>query len=54
MSTHSIQFHDKIKRIPKYLFFELSEEFLMTRKRVRISRGKPPIGFRAIEIRLYM
>ena len=28
MSKRNIQFHDKIrKNIPKYLFFELSEEF---------------------------
>ena len=28
MSTHNIQFHDKIIKFPKYLFFsELSEEF---------------------------
>ena len=27
MSTYSIQVHDKIINFPKYLFFELSEEF---------------------------
>ena len=34
-------------------FFELSQEFLGTQNRVRISRGKGAIDVRAIEVLLY-
>ena len=27
MSTHNIQFRDKIRKFPKYLLLKLSEEF---------------------------
>ena len=41
MSTHNTQSHDVIrKKIFKYLFLELSEEFPTDQKRVRISHGK--------------
>ena len=46
MSTHNIQFHDKIRKFPLNIcFLELSEELRRSQKRVRIIHGK-----RAIEL----
>ena len=60
MSTHNIQFHDKIgknpKNIPKYLFslpVGRNSKFLRDSKRVRISHGKRVIGVRVIKVLLY-
>ena len=47
MSTHKIQFDDKISLI--ICFLELSKK-----KRVRINHGKRAIGVRAVEVRLYI
>ena len=45
MSTHNIQFHDKIENFPKYLFFlNYQKNFIGTQKRVRISHSKRSIG----------
>ena len=53
MSTHNIQFHDKIRKFPE-IFVSLSyrENLVGTKKRVRISHGKRAIGVRAIEVLL--
>ena len=53
MSTHSIQFHDKIRKIPEiFVFLSYRKNFVGTQKQVRISHGKRAIGVRAIEVRL--
>ena len=56
MSTHNIQFHNKIrKKIPEYLFFlSYRKGFVGTEKRVRIIQGKRAIRVRAIEVILYV
>ena len=56
MSTHNIQFHDKIrKKIPKYLFsWAIGRIFVGTEKRDRIIDGKRAIRVRAIEVILYL
>ena len=68
MSTRNIQLHDKIRKfhktkIRKYFFFffffffyllSYVENFVGTRKQVRIIHGKQAIGVRAIEVRLYI
>ena len=55
MSTHNIQFHDKIIKFSLNICsLQLSEEFCRdSKRRIRISHGKRAIGFRAIEVRLY-
>ena len=54
MSTHNIQFHDKIRKFPLiFVFLSYLKKFVGTQKRVRISHGKRAIGVRAIEVRLY-
>ena len=55
MSTHNIQFRDKMRKFP-YIFVFLScrKNFVGTQKRVRISHGKRAIGVRAIEVLLYL
>ena len=54
MSTHNIQFHDKIRKFPKiFVFLSQWKHFVGTLKWVRISHGKRAIGVRAVEIRLY-
>ena len=55
MSTHNINFHDKIRDFPwnilKYLFSSNYRKcFLGTEKRVRISHGKRAIGVRVFEV----
>ena len=46
MSTHNIQFHDKIRKNPKILSYW--KDFVGTEKSVRIIRGKRAIRVRAI------
>ena len=54
MSTHNIQFHDKIKKFPEiFVFLSYGKSFVGTQKQVRISHGKRAISVRAIEVRLY-
>ena len=53
MSTHNIQFHNEIRKLPYvFVFFIYRKNFLGIQKRVRISHGERAIGVRAIEIRL--
>ena len=55
MSTHNIQFHDKIRQFPLlfvFLSYMYRKNFVGTQKLVRISHGKRAIGVRAIEVRL--
>ena len=54
MSTHNIQFHDKIRKFPLiFVFLSYRKNFIGTQKRVRICHGKRVIGVWAIEVRLY-
>ena len=51
MSTHNIQFHDKIRKIPQiFVFLSYWKDFVGTEKRVRIIQGKRAIRVRAIEV----
>ena len=52
MSTHNIQFHDKIRKQNPDIFVFLSywKDFVGTEKRVRIIYGKQAIWVRAIEV----
>ena len=55
MSTHNIQFHDKIRKFPLvFVFLSCRQNFVGTQKWVRINHGKRAIGVRAIEVRLYI
>ena len=56
MSTHNIQFLDKIRKKNPQIFVFLSywKNFLGTEKRVRIIHGKRAIRVRAIEVILYL
>ena len=46
MSTHNIQFHDEIRKIPlNFVFLSYRKNFVGTQKLVRIGHGK-----RAIEL----
>ena len=55
MSTHNIQFYDKVRKFPEiFVFLSYRKNFVGTQKRVRISHGKRATGVRAIEVRLYM
>ena len=50
MSTHNIQFHDKVRKCPLvFVFLNYRKNFVGTQKRVRINHG-----FRALEVRLYI
>ena len=54
MSTHNIQFHDKIRKFPLvFVFLSYRKNFVGTQKRVRINYGKRAIGVRVIEVRPY-
>ena len=54
MSTYNIRFHDKISKYPYiFVFLIYRENFLGTRKLVRIIHGKPATRVRVIEIILY-
>ena len=53
MSTHNIQFHDKIKFPEIFVFWSYRKSFVETQKGVRISHGERTIGVRAIKVRLY-
>ena len=51
MSTHNIQFDDKIRNFPEiFVFLSYGKSFVGTQK--RISHGKRAIGVRAIDVRL--
>ena len=51
MSTHSIQFRDKIRTISQiFVFLSYRKNFVGIQKRIRISHGKRAIGVRAIKI----
>ena len=53
MTTHNIQFHDKIRKFPLvFVFLSYRKNFVGTQKRVRINHGKRAIGVRAVEVRL--
>ena len=55
MSTHKIQFHDKIRKNPQiFVFLSYSKNFVGTEKRVRIVHGERAIRVRAIEFILYI
>ena len=55
MSTHNIQFHDKIRKLPKNIcFWSYRKNFVGTQKQVQISHGKQAIGVRAFEVQLYL
>ena len=54
MSTHNIQFLDKIrKKIQIFVFLSYWKNFVGTEKRVRIIHGKRAIRVRAIAVILY-
>ena len=53
MSTHNIQFHDKIRKNTQIFFLSYWKDFIGTEKRVRIIHGKRAIRVRAIEVILY-
>ena len=53
MSTHNIQFHDKIRKKSLNICFLELLDFVGTEKRVRIIHGKRAIRVRAIEIIQY-
>ena len=53
MSTHYIQFYDKVIKNPFiFVFLSYRNNFVGTQKRVRISHGKQAIGVRATEVRV--
>ena len=55
MSTHSIKFHDKIRKVPSiFVFLSFRKIFVVTQERVCISHGKRAIGVRVTAVRLYM
>ena len=55
MSTHNIQFHNKIKKCPKiFVVWSYRKNFVGTKNQVRISHGKQAIRVRVTEIRLYV
>ena len=51
MSTHNIQFHEKVTKI--FDLWSYRKNFIGTQKQVRISHGKRAIRVRAIEVLLY-
>ena len=54
MSTHNIQFHDKIRKNHLFVFLSYWKNFVGTeKKRVRIIHCKQAIRVRAIEVILY-
>ena len=54
MSTHNIQFHDKIRKNPLiFVFLCYQKNFAGTQERVRIIHCKRAIDVRAIEVWLY-
>ena len=55
MSTHNIQFHDKIRIFTLiFVFWTYRKNFIGTQKRVRMIHGKRAIGVRDIEVLLYL
>ena len=54
MSTHNIQFHDKIRKKHEiFVFLSYWKNFVGTEKRVQIIHGKRAIRVRDIEVTLY-
>ena len=54
MSTHNIQFHDKMRKFPLiFVFLSYRKNFVGTQKRARIIEGKRAIGVLVIEVSLY-
>ena len=50
MSTHNIQFHDKIRKFSLIFgFWSYQKNFIGTQKQIRISHGKRAICVRSIE-----
>ena len=45
MSTHNLQFRDKMGKFPKYLFSELSEEFRRDSKKFELAMVNEPSVF---------
>ena len=55
MSTHNMQFHDKIRTFTLiFVFWTYRKNSIGTKKRVRMIHGKRAIGVRAIEVLLYL
>ena len=54
MSTHNIQFHDKIRKKSFTVFLSYWKNFVGTEKRVRIIQGVRAIRVRAIVVILYI
>ena len=55
MSTHNIQFHNKIRKNHLiFVFLSYWKNFVGTEKRVRIIHGKRAKRFRAIEVIMYL
>ena len=54
MSTHNIQFHDKIRKVSIFVVLSYRKNFVGTQKRRRISHGKRAIAVRAAEVQLYI
>ena len=53
MSTHNIQFHDKIRKFPQiFVFWSFLKNFVGIEKQVRISRDKQAMGVWAIAVQL--
>ena len=54
MSTHNIQFHDKIRKFPLvFVLFSYRKSFVGTQKQVRIIQDKRAISVRVIEVLQY-
>ena len=56
MSTHDIQFHDKVSKKCSliFIFFSYRKKFVATQNQVRIIQGKRVIGVRVIAVLLYL
>ena len=55
MSTHIIQFYDKIRNLSLiFVFLCYQKNFVGSQKRVQISHGKQAICVRTIKVRLYL
>ena len=55
MSTHNLQFHDKIRKNHSlFVFLSYWKKFVGTEKRVRIIQGNRAIRVPAIEVILYL
>ena len=51
MSTHNIQFHNKIRKFLKmFVFLSYQKNFIGTQKQVQIIQNKRAIGVRVIKV----